>query len=156
MKLILEKWQNLIAEKKERQDVASVFIIDDKERVLIILRSADSDKNPNVWEVPGGHVDPEDKSYLDAAVREAREEVGLVVSNLRELETEEYHNRIKHFFVTDQYKGTIRIVKNPTTGIIEHSEYMWTALEDLKGLKQQSRVSTYLMEKAIKIIRGNG
>ena len=156
MKLILEKWQNLITEKKERRVIASVFIIDDKERVLIILRSADANKNPNVWEVPGGHVDPEDKSYLAAAVREAREEVGLVINNLRELEAEEYHNRIKHFFVTDQYEGTIRIVKNPTTGIIEHSEYMWATLEELKCLRQQSRVSAYLMKKAIKTIRNNG
>ena len=156
MKLILENWEESMAEEEELRHIASVFIINEDDKVLIVLRSKTADKNPNVWEVPGGHVDPEDKNYLDAAIREAREEVDLVINNLRDLETEEYHNRIKHFFVTDQYEGTIKIVKNPTTGIIEHSEHMWATLEDLKGLKQQSRVSTYLMEKAIKIIRGDG
>ena len=122
-----------MTENKELRHIASVFILDEKDRVLIIRRAKNADKNPNLWEVPGGHVDPEDDTYLD---------------------TEEYYNRIKHFFVTDQYKGSVIIVKNPLTGVLEHSDFKWATLEDIKSLKQQSRVSVYLMEKAIKIIRG--
>ncbi len=143
-----------MTENKELRHIASVFILDEKDRVLIIRRAKNADKNPNLWEVPGGHVDPEDDTYLDAAVREAQEEVGLKVSDLIKLDTEEYYNRIKHFFVTDQYKGSVIIVKNPLTGVLEHSDFKWATLEDIKSLKQQSRVSVYLMEKAIKIIRG--
>ena len=115
---------------------------------------ADAKKNPNTWEVPGGYVDPEDENYMAAAIREAKEEVGLDVTGLKELETEEFHNRIKHYFVTDQYSGEIKIASNPETGITEHSEHKWVKLEELKDLKQQSRVSRYLMEKAINILRG--
>ena len=154
MKKILDTWKELITEKKELKHIASVFIIDEKDRVLIILRSADSDKNPNVWEVPGGHVDPEDKDYKAAAIREAKEEVGLSVSALKKLEDEEYHNRIKHYFVTDHYDGEVKIEANPKTNVVEHSEHMWATLEYIEGLKQQSKVSRYLLEKAIKILRG--
>tara|TARA_B100000686_G_scaffold325253_1_gene381727 strand:- start:792 stop:1262 length:471 start_codon:yes stop_codon:yes gene_type:complete len=154
MKKILDTWKELITEKKEIKHIASVFIINENDEVLLILRSSSAKKNPNVWEVPGGHVDPEDKDYKAAAVREAKEEVGLDVSNLRKLETEEYSNRIKHYFVTDQYSGKIVIEPNPETGITEHSDHKWVDLEDLKNLKQQSRVSRYLMEKAIEILRG--
>ena len=134
-----------MTENKELRHIASVFILDEKDRVLIIRRAKNADKNPNLWE---------DDTYLDAAVREAQEEVGLKVSDLIKLDTEEYYNRIKHFFVTDQYKGSVIIVKNPLTGVLEHSDFKWATLEDIKSLKQQSRVSVYLMEKAIKIIRG--
>tara|TARA_Y100000992_G_C21090847_1_gene407895 strand:- start:104 stop:574 length:471 start_codon:yes stop_codon:yes gene_type:complete len=154
MKKILDTWKELITEKKELKHIASVFIINKDDEVLLILRSSSSDKNPNVWEVPGGHVDPEDKDYRAAAVREAKEEVGLDVTSLRELETEEYHNRIKHYFVTDQYSGEIKIEPNPETDVVEHSEHRWVKLDDLKNLKQQSKVSRYLMQKAIDIIRG--
>jgi len=154
MKSILQKWTSHIVEKKEMRHIASVFIIDEKDRVLIILRSKTAEKNPNTWEIPGGHVDPEDKDYEASAVREAKEEVGLTIHSLNKLKDEEYHNRIKHYFVTDQYEGEIKIVANPETNVIEHSEYKWASIEDIEQLKQQSRVSLYLMKKAIKIIRG--
>jgi len=154
MKKILNTWKELITEKKELKHIASVFIINKNDEVLLILRSPTASKNPNTWEVPGGHVDPEDDSYNAAAVREAKEETGLDIIGLKELETEEYHNRIKHYFTTDEYSGEIKIEANPETDVVEHSDYKWVKLEDLKDLKQQSRVSRYLMEKAIKIIRG--
>ena len=154
MKKILNTWKELIHERKELKQIASVFIISENNEVLLILRSDDAKKNPNTWEVPGGHVDPEDENYMAAAIREAKEEVGLDVTGLKELETEEFHNRIKHYFVTDQYSGEIKIASNPETGITEHSEHKWVKLEELKDLKQQSRVSRYLMEKAISILRG--
>ena len=86
MKKILDTWKELITEKKELKHIASVFIINEDDEVLLILRSSSSDKNPNVWEVPGGHVDPEDKDYKAAATREAKEEVGLDVTSLKELD----------------------------------------------------------------------
>ncbi len=154
MKKILNTWKELITEKKELKHIASVFIINKDDEVLLILRSSTSEKNPNVWEVPGGHVDEDDKNYKAAAIREAKEEVGLDVSNLLDLDVEEYHNRIKHYYVTDEYSGEIKIEANPETGIVEHSDYKWVKMDDIPSLKQQSKVSRYLMEKAINILRG--
>lgn len=37
---------------------------------------------PNVWDVPGGHIDP-GESRIDALVRELREELGIEIDTTR-------------------------------------------------------------------------
>ena len=152
MKKLIETWNKVITEKKELKHISSVYIFNDKREVLLIKRSKTAEKDPHIWEVPGGHVDAEDASYEAAAKREAKEESGLSVSNLKHLEDQEFHNRIKHIYVTEEYSGEVKIVANPETGIVEHSDYMWATMEDIVTLNKQTRVSRYLMEKAISIL----
>jgi 8-oxo-dGTP diphosphatase len=154
MNKILQTWKKNMTEEKKLKHIASVYIFNDKEEVLLIKRSKTAEKDPHIWEVPGGHVDPEDSSYEAAAKREAKEESGLSVSNLKHLEDQEYHNRIKHIYVTENYTGKVEIVANPDTGIVEHSDHMWASMEDIISLNKQTRVSRYLMKKAISILRG--
>ncbi|KAJ4419058.1 hypothetical protein N0V82_005181 [Gnomoniopsis sp. IMI 355080] len=52
-------------------------------RILLVQRSA-SDSMPNRWEIPGGSVDP-GETILAGAVREVREESGLVVKEIVDL-----------------------------------------------------------------------
>jgi 8-oxo-dGTP pyrophosphatase MutT (NUDIX family) len=53
---------------------ASAWIVDaSREHALLIHH-----KKLEKWLQPGGHVDDEDATFLDAALREAREETGLV------------------------------------------------------------------------------
>ncbi|KDQ57926.1 hypothetical protein JAAARDRAFT_34742 [Jaapia argillacea MUCL 33604] len=47
--------------------------------VLIVKRSAHESFLPNVWEIPGGHVEPTDPTILHAVIRETKEETGLDV-----------------------------------------------------------------------------
>jgi len=53
---------------------AFVAIVDDRDRVLLIHR-----RDVDVWEMPGGGVEPGESPW-DAAAREVREEVGLDVT----------------------------------------------------------------------------
>jgi 8-oxo-dGTP pyrophosphatase MutT (NUDIX family) len=55
---------------------ASAFVVDRAQAaVLLILHG-----KLGLWLQPGGHVDPEDSSVLEAAQREVREETGLSVA----------------------------------------------------------------------------
>jgi len=52
--------------------------------VLIQRRPASADHLPDVWEFPGGKVEP-NETPASAAIREAREEVGLEIEITRAL-----------------------------------------------------------------------
>lgn len=73
--------------EKTWSGVASGAIIFQEDRVLLVQRAAD-DSLPNLWEIPGGAVDPEDESILAGCAREVREETGLKVKHIRRLVTE--------------------------------------------------------------------
>jgi 8-oxo-dGTP pyrophosphatase MutT (NUDIX family) len=58
-----------------------VVILDAEWRVLHIRHNA-----LGRWLLPGGHLEPEDVDLVDVALREAREETGLALTELRSLE----------------------------------------------------------------------
>ena len=61
-----------------------VFVLNDKNEVLLQKRSANKKHFPNKWTVLSGHVEDFDESFEAAAVRELKEEIGLNV-NISEL-----------------------------------------------------------------------
>ncbi|KAK0648022.1 NUDIX hydrolase domain-like protein [Cercophora newfieldiana] len=58
---------------------AAVFNADNK---VLLVQRASHDSMPNLWEVPGGAVDPEDETILHGAARELWEEAGLVLTRI--------------------------------------------------------------------------
>ena len=65
-----------------REKIAAVLILiiekDGKEVVLLTKRNSKMRTHPGQISFPGGRMDPEDKTIIDTALREAREEVGLI------------------------------------------------------------------------------
>ncbi|ETN40233.1 uncharacterized protein HMPREF1541_04509 [Cyphellophora europaea CBS 101466] len=49
---------------------------------VLLLRRAPTDSMPNLWEVPGGAVDPTDPTILHAVARELFEESGLTAAHV--------------------------------------------------------------------------
>lgn len=62
--------------------LAVVLLVDRSGAVLLQLRGPDAKNYPDLWGLPGGHVEPGERP-LDAAVREMFEETGLRVGGLR-------------------------------------------------------------------------
>lgn len=123
--------------------VASGAIIFQEDRVLLVQRAPD-DSMPNLWEIPGGAVDPEDESILAGCAREVREETGLKVTHIRRRVTEGeggmentvFTNSrgtktfVKLTFVVDVEEGA-DVVLDP----IEHQAWVFATGEEVEKQK---------------------
>jgi len=66
-----------VAEGAPLRVVAAILRRDD--RVLLCHRHPNREWYPNVWDLPGGHIEPSEEA-VDALVRELREELGIEVA----------------------------------------------------------------------------
>lgn len=93
--------------------------------VLLLLRN--SRHNDRTWGLPGGNCDPEDTSLQATAVREAREELGLLppLAVARECLTRrgKLNDKLYTVFVC-QVEPAVRVTWTPTLNE-EHWEHCW-------------------------------
>ena len=142
------KWEQFLAEG-ELKTVGIVVCLNDKQQFLIIRRSK-IDKRAGQWTIPGGHVDDEDKSIEKGALRELEEEANLSC-NISDLNYLGAPSKNKHYFLTQKWTGEVNVDKpNPKTGDIEHDDYKWVTIDDIKDI-ENTKIPIYLLEKALEI-----
>tara|TARA_Y100000592_G_scaffold32693_1_gene51918 strand:+ start:6110 stop:6559 length:450 start_codon:yes stop_codon:yes gene_type:complete len=142
------KWNMFLAEG-ELSDVGIVVCLNDKQQFLIIRRSNIDDRGGQ-WTIPGGHIDDEDNSIEAGAVRELDEEANLKcdVSDLTFLGEPK---KKKYYFLTTKWTGEVNVDKpNPHTGEVEHDDYKWATINDIKDI-DNSEIPIYLLEKALEM-----
>jgi 8-oxo-dGTP diphosphatase len=83
---------------------AAAVAVERDGKVLMLRRGATAPWMPGKWNLPGGTVDPGENEKQTAA-REAEEEVGIVVSNLKLLRKEYAAGGVVHVFHTTTFKG---------------------------------------------------
>lgn len=83
----IDTWKRTISRKKNKKkngEGVSIFVIRQCSHSLLIHRRSHRLKNASFcWSVPGGYVD-QGETFLEAAIRELREEAGLDLSQLEE------------------------------------------------------------------------
>ena len=142
------KWNQFLTEG-ELSDVGIVVCLNDKQQFLIIRRS-DIDSRAGQWTIPGGHIDDEDTSIEEGAIRELYEETNLKC-NVSDLKYLGEPKEKKHYFLTTTWSGGLNISKpNPITGEIEHDDYKWSTIEEIKDI-EDSEIPIYLLEKALEL-----
>jgi 8-oxo-dGTP pyrophosphatase MutT (NUDIX family) len=148
-----QKWNKFLNEDKKK-NIASIVCINDDQQILILRRSKTDKHKPLRWDLPGGHIDPSDNSLEAGAVRELQEEADLKVSvgDLIYVTKRELHKANRYIFVTTKWTGKVELKPNPKTDIIEHDEYKWATIEEIKEL-EQSIIPNYILSKAFDKIK---
>lgn len=114
--------------KLERVELTNMCMICDGNRVLVQDR-----KNPN-WPgviFPGGHVEP-GESFVEAVVREIKEETGLTISNVQlcgikqyvPKPEENYDRYIVLLYKTDTFTGELKNSEEGNVFWIEREELL--------------------------------
>ena len=106
------------------------FIMDDEENLLILKRSPDDVQRPEIWELPGGRLNPLEDP-ISGLRREIKEETGLSVEVVHPI-------NVRHFTRQDGQTITMIIFlcktssKEVTIGE-EHTGYKWVYIDQAKG-----------------------
>jgi 8-oxo-dGTP diphosphatase len=113
---------------KKTVKVVAAIIENDQNEILCALRSPQM-TIPNMWEFPGGKVEPDEDIY-SALKREIEEELHC------EIETQELHNDIVHEY--EAFIINLIAIKCKITGgtptPTEHSTLIWLKRENLASL----------------------
>ena len=87
-------------EESVKRKGSSIIFINDEGQILLFLRDNKSDlPYPNMWDVPGGHVEA-DESPGKCIVREMKEEINLVLDEFELFSKIEFEDRIEYTFWT--------------------------------------------------------
>lgn len=133
---------------------------DEVKKLFLPRRAATKKFYPDVFELPGGHVDW-GETFVDAVAREVKEEFGMTikVGDLYYVFT--YDNPIKgSHSVEVVYFATFT---DPTEEIIldkeDHSEYKWLSEEELPqiygiGGKDEDNPEVLAMKRGFEILNG--
>ncbi|PLS18707.1 8-oxo-dGTP diphosphatase MutT [Bacillus sp. M6-12] len=113
---------------KKTVKVVAAIIENKQKEILCALRSPEM-AIPNMWEFPGGKVEPDEDLY-SAITREIKEELHCQV------EPTELHNDITHeyeSFIINLISIKCRIIQG-TPIPTEHSKLIWLKRENLNSL----------------------
>lgn len=108
---------------------ASIIFINNRREVLLLLRDDKPDiPYPNMWDLPGGHVD-EGESPEACIVREMHEEIETDVSCCSLQAVYDFPDRIEHIFLMPFE------AKPESITLHEGQRLRWFAEHELTGLR---------------------
>ncbi|HEY4527073.1 MAG TPA: NUDIX hydrolase [Candidatus Paceibacterota bacterium] len=124
---------------------AKAIVLDEKGRMLALLRGAGAPTNPLHWDLPGGIV--EYGEALDACVvRETIEEAGIDIDTPHVFHAIARMNSIGEFWTTIYFAARARTFEVKISW--EHDEYTWVAPEEFLNLtipqRQRETVELFL------------
>lgn len=140
---IVDEQDNVIGtifrkDEKEGEHIlrsASIFLINEKNEILLQLRSKNSKKYPLHWDISGGGHVNSNEEYEDCAKRELFEEVGIRVENVTFLG--------KHFFTLDnnrkRFSCCFKAKINSSSQLIninsnEVEKIKWLSIEEIRTM----------------------
>jgi 8-oxo-dGTP pyrophosphatase MutT (NUDIX family) len=155
---MLNKWDIFINESNGVENLASrVVCIGPNETILIIKRSEESITGAGKWDIPGGAVDSTDDSFEEAAIRELFEETCLNFDeeDLIYLGRHDWRRDIVYYYGIYVSEGDVRLLPNPESGVIEHTDYEWVTIDEIIQYEKQDLTifPIYLLRMALERVQ---
>ena len=125
--------------------ISHTAIVNPHQEMLLLHRSPKDKVLPGFWDLPGGAVKLKEDPVI-GAIREAKEECGLRITNLQLFASHTNWDKVKKeqfitlIFYTKNYQGKVKL------DLRDHNEYAWVKKTDIKKFKVVPN-----LEKAIKI-----
>lgn len=118
-----QRCQQLIDEARKAHIHTHVVgvVVEDGGHILLLKRRPD-DFLPNMWEIPGGHLDP-GESILDAVARELFEETGLRLASV--VEYHGFYDYAGEFGPTRQWNFRVTVHPGDALAHPEHVAAIW-------------------------------
>lgn len=130
-------------ENKSKKETGVVFILmRPNGELLLQLRDDSSPQYPNTWVFPGGGKEDEEK-YLDAAIREANEECGVV---LRREDCDLIATYSVPGMVSDNHVFVCRINGSQEIVINEGADMKWMSIDEVRNLKLGYKQEIFISE----------
>lgn len=122
MRIPYRFWVNTAVDVPARPEIVAA-LLKEQDRVLLCHRSLLRRWFPDVWDLPGGHVDP-GETPGQALVRELREELSIHIVEPSQppialISTKEYHMQV---WLVESWTGT---VTNAAPDEHEHDDLAW-------------------------------
>lgn len=147
---ILDDNGNLTGKTKLRSEVhrdgdwhkaVHIWIVNDKNEILLQKRSPNKDSNPNMWDISSaGHLSAGDNS-LEGAVREIQEELGINVTKdqLQFLSTLKRASRYTTTFINNEFDDVYLLhlsldVHKTQLQAEEVSEIKYVSIQEMKDM----------------------
>lgn len=121
---------------------ASVVLIQNEENKYMVGRITRDkpDRNPGMWEFFGGKVDP-GEDFVQAAIRESKEETGLDVEVCEFLGSYESNGYFCHAYICNVLGGDI---------VLEDCDiHDWLSREQLLNLEELTSEAKYIVENML-------
>jgi len=145
---IKPKWDDFI--RDEEPKTAGIVVCKDDDDNFLVIRRSDIDERAGQWTLPGGHIDDKDRSIEMGAIRELKEETDISCSRANLVFLEEAKPD-KFYFWAKKWSGEVNVlIPNPETGLIEHDDYKWATIEEIKDI-DNTEIPIYLLEKALEM-----
>lgn len=113
------------------QRVAAKALIRFKGKFLLLKESAPDGTQIGKYQIPGGMVEP-GEPYMDALLREVKEETGLTVRPISPIMVESWSPTIEG--VEHQMVATIYLCEAQSDNVVlshEHDSYMWVKPDEV-------------------------
>ncbi|MCK4312997.1 MAG: NUDIX domain-containing protein [Candidatus Cloacimonetes bacterium] len=107
----------------------SIIFVNDKEEILLFLR----DNKPglpysNIWDVPGGHVEPEETPE-ECIIREMKEEMNIDLKDFHLLCVKEFDDRVEYTYWKHSNLNIEEI------NLMEGQNLKWFTREETQNIK---------------------